>query len=57
LKNRPDGYLDGVNSGYMNPLAITRLSEDARAINNITAFDGLEYNIFSERTNSSSLMI
>lgn len=43
LKSQSDGYIDGVTSGYMNPLAITRLAKNAVQINNITAFDALEY--------------
>ena len=42
LKNN-HGYIDGENSGYLNPLAISSLSKQAVEINKITAFDGLEY--------------
>lgn len=43
LKNQSDGYIDGISSGYMNPLAITRLAKQAISVNNITSFDALEY--------------
>ncbi len=42
LKNN-HGYIDGKNSGYLNPLAISSLSKQAVKINKITSFDGLEY--------------
>jgi len=42
LKNN-HGYIDGKNSGYLNPLAISSLSQKATKINKITSFDGLEY--------------
>ena len=37
------GYIDGKNSGYLNPLALTSLSRKAIKTNKITSFDGLEY--------------
>jgi hypothetical protein len=42
LKNN-HGYIDGKNSGYLNPLAISSLSKQSVKINKITSFDGLEY--------------
>jgi N-acetylneuraminic acid mutarotase len=49
LKNQPDGYM---GTGWVNWLALARLSKQAKAINNITAFDALEYSriIGSNRT-------
>jgi hypothetical protein len=38
-----NGYIDGKNSGYLNPLAISSLSKQAVKINKITSFDALEY--------------
>lgn len=43
LKTQNDGYVDAKNSGYLNWLAIARLSKLAKNINNISAFDTLEY--------------
>ncbi len=40
LKNQPDGY---VGTGWVNWLALSRLSKLATSINNITTFDALEY--------------
>lgn len=40
LKNQKDGY---VGTGWVNWLAISRLSKLAKQINGITAFDALEY--------------
>lgn len=45
LKNQKDGYL---GTGWVNWLAISRLSKLAKSINNITAFDALQYS----RTNT-----
>lgn len=42
LKNN-HGYIDGKNSGYVNPLAIASLSKKAKQINNISSYDALEY--------------
>jgi len=50
LKNN-NGYIDGKNSGYLNPLAISSLSKKAIAINNITSFDGLEYSRITSSNN------
>jgi hypothetical protein len=38
-----DGFIDGKNTGYINPLALTLLSKQAVGINKITSFDALEY--------------
>jgi len=38
-----NGYIDGKNSGYINPLAISSLSKKATKINKINSFDALEY--------------
>lgn len=46
-----NGYIDGKNSGYLNPLAISSLSHQAIKINKITAFDGLEYSRVSDSNN------
>lgn len=40
LKNQPDGY---IGDGLINWLAISRLSALAKNVNNISAFDALEY--------------
>lgn len=40
LKNQSDGY---IGDGLINWLAISRLSKQAKSVNNITAFDALEY--------------
>ncbi len=40
LKNEPDGY---IGTGWVNWIALSRLSRLATSINSITAFDGLEY--------------
>ena len=45
LKSQKDGYL---GTGWVNWLAISRLSKLAKSINHITAFDALQYS----RTNS-----
>jgi peptidase C39-like protein len=44
LKNQPDGY---VRTGWVNWLALSRLSKLATNINHIIAFDALEYNRIS----------
>lgn len=44
LKNN-NGYADGINNGYLVPGAITALSKQAKAINNITEFDMLEAHV------------
>ena len=46
-----NGYIDGKNSGYLNPLAISSLSHQAIKINKITAFDGLEYSRVASTNN------
>ncbi len=48
------GYIDGKNSGYVNPLAISSLSKKAAKINKITSFDALEY---SRIATSNSLVL
>src|SRR6185437_6762886 len=40
LNNQPDGY---VGTGWVNWLALSRLSKLTATINNITSFDALEY--------------
>jgi len=40
LKNQPDGY---VETGWVNWIALSRLSKLATSINHITSFDALEY--------------
>jgi hypothetical protein len=50
LRNN-NGYIDGKNSGYLNPLAISSLSKKAIKINNITSFDGLEYSRITSSNN------
>jgi len=40
LKNQPDGY---VRNGWLNWLALTRLTMQSKTINEITRFDALEY--------------
>lgn len=45
LKNQSDGY---INTGWINWLAISRLSKLAKTINNITTFDALEYSRIQE---------
>jgi len=47
-----NGYIDGKNSGYVNPLAITSLSKKAVKINKVTAFDALEYTKINSTDNS-----
>lgn len=41
LKSQKDGY---IGTGWVNWLALSRLSKLAKSINNITAFDALQYN-------------
>jgi hypothetical protein len=45
------GYIDGKSSGYLNPLAISSLSQKAIKINKITLFDGLEYSRITSSNN------
>ncbi|MCL4354076.1 C39 family peptidase [Patescibacteria group bacterium] len=40
LKNQPDGYL---KNGWLNWLALTRLTMQSKSINQVTRFDALEY--------------
>jgi len=47
-----NGYIDGKNSGYVNPLAISSLSKQAAKINKITAFDALEFTKINSSDNS-----
>ena len=47
LESQNDGYVDNNTNGYLNWLAITRLTKLAKSINNISSFDTLEY----QRTN------
>ncbi len=52
LESQNDGYVDNITSGYVNWVAIARLSKLAKSVNNITAFDALEFSKFTGMNNT-----